>query len=283
MPSVIPWSALPHLLAVAPLYHRTASALADRQAGFPANVQGFALLGSRRVEAAAIRVLDPAAGAFVLAQLVRDPTQPPQRALPLVRWGEREASAAGLGRIRVSLFGAPGLGPLLAARGYALTEHFLRLVLQGALEPPGPLPPGLRTVSLDDVGLEAFLAMSNAAFSTVPGALPLSVDDWKDMARSPGYREDLLCVLADREGPVGFARGELEGSTGSIDALALAPRARRRGLARWLLRWSGQALLALGCAEVDLWVAESNTAARGLYESQGFVLEKSRESWERAL
>jgi mycothiol synthase len=203
--------------------------------------------------------------------------------LPLVAWGEDQARALAIASIRVSLFGAPGLGPLLAARGYALTERFLRLVLEGEPSSPGPLPPGVRIVSLASVGLERFLAMSNAAFATVPGALPLSVEDWNDMARSPGYRSDLLCILADDTGPIGFARCEIEGTVGSVDALALDPRVRGLGLGRWLLRWSGRAMLGAGCAEVDIWVAESNTPALRLYESEGYRLEKARESWELAL
>jgi ribosomal protein S18 acetylase RimI-like enzyme len=283
MATVIPWSELPDLAEVAPLFQRTAAALADRQAGFPANVRGVALLGDDGVEAAAIRVVDVAEGAFVLAQLARDPALAPSRALPMVTWGEEQARALGIANMRVSLFGAPGLGPLLAARGYALTERFLRLVLVGEPPSPGALYPGFRIVSLADVGLERFLAMSNAAFATVPGALPLSVEDWKVMARGPAYRADLLCVLADAAGPVGFARSEIEGRVGSVDALGLHPRVRGRGLGRWLLRWSGRALRAAGCAEVDLWVAESNAPAHALYLSEGYQLEKARESWELAL
>ena len=283
MPTVIPWSQLPDLSLVAPLFQRTPAALADRQAGFPANVRGVALVGDAGVEAAAIRVADEDAGAFVLAQLSRNPALPPERSLPLVAWGESQARVLGIASIRVSLFGAPGLGPLLAARGYALTERFLRLVLVGEPRAAGALPPGFRIASLAEVGLERFLAMSNAAFATVPGALPLSAEDWNDMARGPGYREDLLCVLADAKGPVGFARSEVEGRVGTIDALGLDPCVRGRGLGRWLLRWSGRALRSAGCTELDLWVAESNAPARALYLSGGYQLEKARESWERVL
>ncbi len=281
MPHVIPWSELPNLDEVAPLYGRTPAALADRAAGFPVDVSGHALVGERGVEAAAIRVLD--AGACVLAQLARAPGLPPEQALPLVEQGERWTRAHGAERLRVSLWGTPDLGPLLAARGYVLTERFLRLLLPGPAMAPGSLPAGVRPSALRDVGVERFLAMSNAAFATVPGALPLTVDDWNLLAASPGYRQDLLCVLVDERGPLAFVRSELEGSTGSIDALAVDPRGRSLGLGRWLLRWSAQALLAVSCEAVDLWVAESNTPALRLYESEGFRLDKVRESWERAL
>jgi hypothetical protein len=50
-------------------------------------------------------------------------------------------------------------------------------------------------------------------------------------------------------------------------------------LGRSLIRWSWQALMARGCTELDPWVAGSNGAARSLCVSEGFVLEKSRESW----
>lgn len=281
MPRVMPWSELPNLQEVACLYGRTPAALADRVAGFPAGVTGYALVGEHDVLAAAIRVQED--GSCVLAQLVRAPGLPPEHALPLVDYGQRWARAQGAARLRISLWGTPDLGPLLAARGYALTERFLRLLSTGTGSLPGPLPAGVRPAGLGIVGVERFLAMSNAAFATVPGALPLSTPDWNTMASSPGFREDLLCVLVDDRGPLAFVRSEIEGSTGCIDALAVDPRGRGMGLGRWLLRWSGRALLAQGCLAVDLWVAESNTPALRLYESEGFLLDKARESWERAL
>jgi len=281
MPTVIPWSELSDLTDVAALYDRTPEGLEAMTVGWPTSVQGFALVSVRGVLAAALRVVGD--GSLTLAQLARDPVLPPRRALPLVAWGEDQARERGVQRLRVSLMGAPGLGPLLDARGFALTERFLRLVLDGDPAAPGPLPAGVRAVGMDEVGIERFLAMSNAAFATVPGALPLSPDDWASMVEGPGFREDLLHILADAAGPLGFVRSEIEGRTGTVDALALDPRGRGRGLGRWLLRWSAHALRAQQVATVDLWVAESNTPAKGLYEGDGYRQVLARESWERSL
>ncbi len=278
MPRVIPWTELRDLEQVAQLYDRSAESLESMLAGWPSGVRGYALESVRGVIAAALRV--EGEGSLSLAQLTRDPVLQPRRALPLVAWGEQQAREHGAPKLRISLKGAPGLGPLLEARGYALTERFLRLVLDGEPPAPAPLPEGVRPVSLAEIGVERFLAMSNTAFATVPGALPLGAQDWERMTQGPGYRDDLLQILVGPSGPLGFVRAEVEAAVGSIDALGLVPRARGLGLGRWLLRWCGRALRDQGHETVDLWVAESNTPALRLYTSEGYRQVLVRESWE---
>jgi ribosomal protein S18 acetylase RimI-like enzyme len=278
--TVLPWSGLPDLEEIAALYERSPERLVARAASWPASVVGHALLGPEGVVASALRV--DASDSLALVQLVRHPDLPPERALPLVDWGEEQALALGLGGLRVSLLGAPGMGPLLAQRGYALTERFLRLVLQAEPIRAGALPAGVVRASMEELGLQRVLAMSNAAFRGVPGSMDMSVEDWRSMVASPGYSDELLCLLAEAGEPVGLARCCVVDRTGTLEALALAEGARGRGLGRWLLRWSTAALLGAGCTEIDLWVAESNAGARRLYEAGGFVVVQARESWERS-
>ncbi len=281
MPRVVPWSALSTLAGVAALYERTPESLAAMAASWPAGVRGVALVSVRGVLAAAICARGPES--LSLAQLARDPVLQPERALPLIAWGEQQAREHGAPTLRVSLKAAPGTGRVLEARGYRLTERFLRLVLDGDAPDPGPLPDGVRAAALSELALDRFLAMSNAAFATVPAALPMTAADWAAIASGPAYREDLLRVLLDPSGPLGFVRAEVEDRTGTIDALGLVPRARGRGLGRWLLRWCGRALQAQDLTTVDLWVAESNTPALRLYEGDGYHRVLARESWERAI
>jgi ribosomal protein S18 acetylase RimI-like enzyme len=56
-----------------------------------------------------------------------------------------------------------------------------------------------------------------------------------------------------------------------IDALASDPRHRRRGAARALLAAVEEEAVRLGLAAVSLVTEETNSAARSLYESAGFV------------
>ena len=51
----------------------------------------------------------------------------------------------------------------------------------------------------------------------------------------------------------------------------VAPRYRRQGIGRYLVRWGFRALWALGYPRVRLWVTERNETARRLYESVGFA------------
>ena len=52
--------------------------------------------------------------------------------------------------------------------------------------------------------------------------------------------------------------------------LVVHPSFRRRGIGEGLLAWSARALRALGYDTVRLWVTETNTAARRLYDRTGF-------------
>ena len=57
----------------------------------------------------------------------------------------------------------------------------------------------------------------------------------------------------------------------SILQIATAAQARRRGLGLRLIRFVQQTAQSGGCAQLFLEVRRSNTAARGLYTSAGFI------------
>lgn len=54
--------------------------------------------------------------------------------------------------------------------------------------------------------------------------------------------------------------------------LVVRPDRRRGGVGTYLLRWGMRALSALGYETVRLWVTETNTAARHLYDRHGFAM-----------
>jgi ribosomal protein S18 acetylase RimI-like enzyme len=63
--------------------------------------------------------------------------------------------------------------------------------------------------------------------------------------------------------------------------LAVAPEARRQGLARKLLVTSEKSLKVQGLQELHLEVRSSNTPARNLYEAQGWKLLGVRKAYYR--
>ncbi|WP_241683064.1 N-acetyltransferase [Actinomadura sp. J1-007] len=87
-----------------------------------------------------------------------------------------------------------------------------------------------------------------------------------DGRQDPHRRVGRVRLAGGRRGRTGRSAGEWLG----IYAMAVAPEARRRGLARRVLR----ALMAWGrergCTRAYLVVVERNEAARALYESEGF-------------
>jgi ribosomal-protein-alanine N-acetyltransferase len=71
-------------------------------------------------------------------------------------------------------------------------------------------------------------------------------------------------------GVLGFVLARTSGGEAEILDLAVAPRARRRGIARNLLRAVQGALREAGVVEIFLEVRESNRAAIALYQREGY-------------
>ncbi len=67
-----------------------------------------------------------------------------------------------------------------------------------------------------------------------------------------------------------IGHGRMQPDEAYIDELAVAAWARRRGVARALLRRCEEEALADGRSRLTLWVALDNTAARSLYDGYGF-------------
>ena len=80
---------------------------------------------------------------------------------------------------------------------------------------------------------------------------------------------------------VGYVVAMVMGTEGEIADLAVAPVARRRGVARQLLERMTCDLMEQGVRAVFLEVRESNAGARALYESQGFVQVGRRRGYYR--
>ncbi|MGI5274622.1 GNAT family N-acetyltransferase [Nonomuraea sp. CA-218870] len=147
---------------------------------------------------------------------------------------------------------SPGLDRALDARGYALVDP--TVVMAGAIrgEPsapvrvePRPWRDWLETWWEVDGGRAGGLEAAERILTGVPA---------------------LYAAVEEGGVPVAVGRGVPQGDTLGIFCVATAPAARRRGLARAVLR----ALAAAGGAPgAYLAVTERNAAARALYESEG--------------
>jgi ribosomal-protein-alanine N-acetyltransferase len=84
--------------------------------------------------------------------------------------------------------------------------------------------------------------------------------------------EDRAPTLGDAEpAVVGYVVAMVMADEGEIADVAVAPGARRRGVARTLIERVAAELMREGVRSLYLEVRESNVAARALYESMGFA------------
>jgi len=201
-------------------------------------------------------LLRHAAGVTKRANSVLPAGEPP---LPLEAAIERVEGAYGdLGlppAFQLSAASRPsGLDEALAARGYDVVDPTLAMAAE--LDGPG--------------------ARDGVMITTRPSA------EWKDVWWSVdgrGGAEELAMAERILTGvPAGYAvldgmavgRGVPQGEWLGIYAMAVRPEARRRGLARQVLRALTAWGYEQGCRRAYLVVVEANAAARTLYESSGF-------------
>lgn len=113
-------------------------------------------------------------------------------------------------------------------------------------------------------------AIHGAAFTT---PRPWSAHEFADLL----VRPDIFAVTA----PHGFALGQTVGPEAELLTLAVAPAARRTGIASALVTRLHAEAAARGAAEILLEVAADNTAARALYARLAYVLAGRRKGYYR--
>ncbi len=126
--------------------------------------------------------------------------------------------------------------------------------------------------ALRDIRLEALRDVPTAFGSTYEREVVRGEPDWRDRISRGGTFLAYLPDLSASE-PAGLIGGYQEDpATVELVSLYVRPRARGRGV--------GEALVAAvvgwardqNAAEVHLWVTETNSPARALYERCGFAL-----------
>lgn len=280
--ATVPWSALPDLRGVAAVLGREPGELGEAVAALPEGIEGVALVEGGAVRAAGLLVRSdlPRTGRCSLVWLSAAAAP---AALELVAAAEARVRAEGARALVVGEKRVRGAGPLLEARGYAQANAMVRM-RRTRRRPVPPLPAGLAERPLAEVGLDAWVAIENAAFEELPFAVRVTRADAERQAAAPSFDAPLLRFLSDAGGVCGMLRGVMGcDGTGEVESIGLAARARGRGLGRWLLRRCEALLDARGPREVVLRVAASNTPALALYRVEGYAEVARDVAWERAL
>jgi mycothiol synthase len=201
----------------------------------------------------------------------------------LRRWAEARASERGTAVLRQFAYGANDAARRhLRDAGYAPAQHYFRLRADLA-EAPGPADVPLREFEPGDE--EAVHRLIEDAFSELEGHTPTTIDEWRAKGVGKAGHDPSLWLLAeDDEGLAGAGLGERwESATGYVAELAVAARARGRGLGRALLLGLFAAFRRAGLTHAELSVHGRNRSALALYESVGMRTTWEAERWEKAL
>jgi ribosomal protein S18 acetylase RimI-like enzyme len=99
------------------------------------------------------------------------------------------------------------------------------------------------------------------------GAIPSPTDTLEELQRLVRTHGDGFLVAIEGSAVVGSVIGGWDGWRGNIYRLAVAPEARRRGLARRLVRTAERALTAMGARRMSALVERHEAHAVGFWDS----------------
>jgi mycothiol synthase len=172
---------------------------------------------------------------------------------------------------------------LLDAGYWPAFSYFrMRIDLADAPPPPSDVPVRPFNRGTDDGPVHALV---EEAMAGVPGNEPRSLESWQAAkVDKEGWDPSLWLLHDDADGLAGVALCERwEDGVGYVDYLAVAARARGRGLGRAMLLHGLAALRAAGLAVAELSVQGDNASATRLYESVGMSPVWTIERWEKPL
>jgi mycothiol synthase len=177
-----------------------------------------------------------------------------------------------------------GARALLLEAGYWPVHHYYRMRIGLAAAPPPPGGTQVRRFDPED-DAEAVHALVQEAFAQLEGNVAQTLDAWRAAKISKRGWDPALWLLAeDDDGLVAAVLCERwEGGVGYVDSLAVAERARGRGLGRAMLLHAFAALREAGLDVAELSVQGENAGAARLYEQAGMRSVWSQERWEKAL
>jgi mycothiol synthase len=172
---------------------------------------------------------------------------------------------------------------LLDAGYWPAFSYFrMRMDLAEAPEPPAEVPVRAFGRGTDDGPVHALV---EEAMAGVPGNEPRSLESWQlAKVEREGWDPSLWLLHEDVDGLTGVVLCERwEEGIGYVDYLAVASRARGRGLGRAMLLHGLAALRAAGLGVAELSVQGENASATRLYESVGMRPVWTIERWEKPL
>jgi ribosomal protein S18 acetylase RimI-like enzyme len=127
--------------------------------------------------------------------------------------------------------------------------------------------PEIRPARLDELGqvLAAWVAS---------GATPTATDDERGLRTLLDFDPTALLVAVEDGRVLGTVIAGWDGWRGTIHRLAVVPEARRRGIARLLVRAGEERLHDLGARRVNALVNVERGPAVGLWEVEGYSLDR---------
>lgn len=120
-------------------------------------------------------------------------------------------------------------------------------------------------------GALAHLQAAASAADKNAAATPWSAEDYAAFLQTPGVFVVLAEGASPGAGPRGFALGRTAGDEAELLMLAVAPAARRRGVASRLAGMMLAYAAGSGARRCFLEVAENNAPAQALYARLGFA------------
>jgi len=172
---------------------------------------------------------------------------------------------------------------LLGAGYWPAYSYFrMRMELAEAPDPPADVPVRAFSRGADDAPVHALV---EEAMAGVPGNEPRSLESWQAAkVDKEGWDPSLWLLHEEADGLAGVVLCERwEEGVGYVDYLAVAARARGRGLGRALLLHGLAALREAGQTVAELSVQGENASATRLYESVGMRPVWTIERWEKPL
>ena len=198
-----------------------------------------------------------------------------------------EGRAAARGERRVSQYVVPtneAAQAHLRDAGYQPAYRYFRMRIDLADAPEPPLEVPVRTFvrGEDDRAVHELI---EAALADIPGNLRSSFESWQaGKMTTESWDPSLWLLHEDADGLAGVALCDRwQDDVGFVDYLAVAARARGRGVGRALLLHGLAALRAAGLTVGVLSVQAENASATRLYESVGMRTVWTIERWDKAL
>jgi mycothiol synthase len=165
----------------------------------------------------------------------------------------------------------------LAAHGFSVDREELWMLLRD-LPDSIEIPEGSSVVAHDGSGLqgEAWKRLTHEAYAGTDSATELTDEDLDVLPTEPGFRLNFLEMDGEF---VGLCHVKEYAHQLYVNSLAIRPSHRGRGLGRLMLRHMLGRVRADGVGEMWLTVRSDNSAAVGLYESEGFTTEDVAAKW----